>query len=160
MKKVLAWLLLMTGFVLGGPVPGQPAPDFTLPRIDGQGSLGLAAMLGRPLVVWFPDLVGETPHALATLKQVADENGAGILVIPVVGPTATSAAGLAGQFPGLGILHDADGSTTLRYTGEFIVGVAPRQNLFLLDAQGRVREIRFYPGIPPRVLGGLLGAIR
>lgn len=159
-NKVLAWLLLLTAVVLAGPQPGQGAPDFNLARVDGQGTVGLTGLQGRPLVVWFPDMVGGTPGALATLKQVADENGASLVVIPVVGPDAAGAAPLAGQYPGVGILHDPDGSVTLRYTGEFIVGVAPRQNLFLVDGQLRVREIRFYPGIPPRVLSGLLTGIR
>jgi len=158
-NKVLLGLLLLTTLALAGPQPGQGAPDFSLPRVDGQGTVGLAG-LGRPLVVWFPDVVGGTPGALTTLKQVADENGASLVVIPVIGPNAQGAAPLAGQFPGVGILHDADGSVTLRYTGEYIVGVAPRQNLFLVDAQSRVREIRFYPGVPTRVLSGLLTAIR
>lgn len=160
MNKVLAWLLLLTTLALAGPQPGQGAPDFNLPRVDGQGSVGLGSLQGKPLVIWFPDVVGGTAGALTTLKQVADENGAGLVVIPVVGPNAAGATPLAGQFPGVGILHDADGGVTLRYTGEFIVGVAPRQNLFLVDGQSRVREIRFYPGVPPRILGGLLGALK
>ncbi len=159
-KKVLVLFLLLTSLVMAGPGPGQGAPDFSLPRVDGQGSLGLGSFAGRPVVVWFPDVVGETPHALTTLKQVADENGATVVVIPVIGGDAGRATPLAGQFPGVAILHDADGSVTLRYTGEFIVGVAPRQNLFLVDGQSRVREIRFYPGVPPRVLSGLLTGIR
>jgi peroxiredoxin len=34
-------------------VPGQPAPDFELPRADGLGTLRLSDLRGRPVLLHF-----------------------------------------------------------------------------------------------------------
>jgi hypothetical protein len=36
-----------------GVVPGQPAPDFELPRADGLGTLRLSDLRGRPVLLHF-----------------------------------------------------------------------------------------------------------
>jgi hypothetical protein len=38
---------------LSGIRPGEEAPDFTLPRADGRGSLGLHDLRGRPALLHF-----------------------------------------------------------------------------------------------------------
>jgi cytochrome c biogenesis protein CcmG/thiol:disulfide interchange protein DsbE len=37
----------------GPPAPGDPAPDFSAPRLDGDGDLALADLRGRPVVLNF-----------------------------------------------------------------------------------------------------------
>ena len=57
-------------------------------------------------------------------------------------------------------LEDPQGLVRLRYAGEYLEGVAPRKNLYLIDSGGRVRGIRYFPGIPPRILQSLFDMIR
>jgi len=65
--------------------PGQPAPDFTLPT-DGGGSVSLAALRGRLVVLYFypkDDTSGCTKEACAFRDQLPDFSAADAVVIGV-----------------------------------------------------------------------------
>lgn len=65
--------------------PGQPVPDFTLPR-DGGGSLGPADFRGRKLVVYFypkDDTSGCTTEALAFTARLAEFETADTAVVGI-----------------------------------------------------------------------------
>lgn len=65
--------------------PGQPVPDFTLPR-DGGGSLGPADFRGRKLVVYFypkDDTSGCTTEALAFTARLAEFEAADTAVVGI-----------------------------------------------------------------------------
>lgn len=65
--------------------PGQPVPDFSLPR-DGGGSLGPADFRGRKLVVYFypkDDTSGCTTEALAFTARLAEFEAADTAVVGI-----------------------------------------------------------------------------
>ena len=45
--------LWFTGNYPYGPMPGDPAPDFTLPIVNGSGDLSLSDLSGDPVVIAF-----------------------------------------------------------------------------------------------------------
>lgn len=136
--------------------PGEPAPGFTLPGAIG-GDVSLQSLLGEsPVVVWFPDLDGAVDRSLETLWTTVKENSGRLVVIPTVGPDLGAAQVLAQRNPGLVVAHDADGRVTQQYCGEFLAGVAPSRNLYIISPGGRVSSVRFYPGLSPRKLSNLL----
>ena len=64
---------------------GQPAPDFTLPA-DGGGSVSLAALRGRPVVLYFypkDDTPGCTREACAFRDRLPEFSALGAAVIGV-----------------------------------------------------------------------------
>ncbi|MBI3924349.1 MAG: redoxin domain-containing protein [Armatimonadetes bacterium] len=163
MRRTLFWLkfLMLTVLLAAqapaeGPVrPGSAAPPFELEHALG-GRVVLSELLTQgPVVIWFADVRGGDPN-LRQLGQAAQEAGTRLVLIPVLGPDRETAVGLAQAETQVTVLLDPDGRVTLLYTGEFVVGVAPRENLYVINRQGTVRAVRFYPGIPPRVLSGLL----
>lgn len=65
--------------------PGQPVPEFSLPR-DGGGSLGPADFRGRKLVVYFypkDDTSGCTTEALAFTARLAEFEAADTAVVGI-----------------------------------------------------------------------------
>lgn len=65
--------------------PGQPVPEFSLPR-DGGGSLGPADFRGRKLVVYFypkDDTAGCTTEALAFTARLAELEAADTAVVGI-----------------------------------------------------------------------------
>lgn len=146
----LVFLLLIPCLV------GAGESDFRLPRCDGAGDFQLSSLAGGPVVLWFPAPGRETEKTLNSLAQLVSENHASLVVIPSVGTDVQAGQNLARRFPGLPVLLDADGSVTLRFTGEFIPGVAPRKNFFVLDSQSQVKVSRYYPGVSPKELGFFL----
>lgn len=162
MRRVLLTLTLVLG--LAGAAlaarAGDAAPDINLPRLGG-GTVDLrSALASGPVVVWFPDLSGASPQRAAALAESIAGGGGRLLIIPVVGQDATAAADLAARSPDLVYLHDADGSVTLGYAGEFVPGVAPRQNLFIVSPSGRISFCRFWPGVPESTLQAEIRAAR
>lgn len=152
-------LVLMAGAVAWAARPGEAAPDIQLPRVGG-GFVSLGSLLGSgPVVVWFPDgSVNAATHD--SLSRTAAANGATLLVIPVVGADPAAADGVAQRLPAAIVLHDANGSVTLGYSGEFIPGVSPRQNLFVVGTRGTVTFARFWPGVPEASLANELRTAR
>ncbi len=156
---LLATLVLACG-VAWAARPGDPAPEISLPRIHGgQGSL-LASRATGPVLVWFPAPDSISNRTGSGLMQAAARNGATLLVIPVVGSDPRPAEALADQFPDWIVLHDADGSVTLDYAGEFFPGVSPRRNLFIVSTRGTVTWSGFWPGIPEVTLASELHSAR
>jgi hypothetical protein len=140
--------------------PGEPAPEINLPRING-GQVSLAAIrAGGPVLVWFPEASSVSGQTGSILAGAAARNGATLLVIPVVGANPGPAQALADRFPNWLVLHDADGSVTLNYTGEFIPGISPRQNLFIVSTRGLITWSRFWPGVPEQTLDNELSTAR
>jgi len=156
---LLLTLLLASGAAWAAR-PGDPAPEINLPRISG-GQVSLAAIrAGGPVMVWFPEASSVSSQTGAGLVEAAARNGATLLVIPVVGADPGPAQALADRFPNWLVLHDADGSVTLNYAGEFIPGISPRQNLFIVSTRGLVPWSRFWPGVPEQTLDNELRAAR
>jgi len=92
-RPVLKWLLLVTLLVAAGaflaacadqgqsavPKVGQPAPDISLPRLDG-GTVRLADLRGKVVMLNFwatycPSCKDELPAMAAVYKQVSDKGG-------------------------------------------------------------------------------------
>lgn len=138
---------------------GETAPDFRLANLGG-GEASLATWAGTPVVLWFPDLDGPVDQQAQTLQKLASELSVVVLIVPVVGPDRAPAEAFFQRNPGLIVLHDAQGSVTHRYTGEFIAGVAPRLNFFVVTPSGQVASVRSYPGLPPRKLQEILSSSR
>ncbi len=68
-----------------GPQPGQPAPDFTLPR-DGGGQITLSALRPKPVVLYFyprDDTSGCTREALDFTEMAEEFEAAGAVVLGV-----------------------------------------------------------------------------
>ncbi len=156
---LLATLVLTCGAAWGAR-PGDPAPEINLPRIHGgQGSLSASRALG-PVLVWFPAAGSVSDRTGSSLALAATQNAATLLVIPVVGADQGPAEALAIQFPDWIILHDSDGAVTLNYAGEFVPGVSPRRNLFIVSTRGTITWNGFWPGVPDATLVSELRSAR
>lgn len=129
--------------------PGESSPLFRLPRYGDHPEFQLQSVLGDgPVLLWFTAVTRETADHLGALVQIIDEHEVPLVVVPI-GP---GGAELAEQFPDVPVLRDDGGGLCLQFTGEFIAGVSPRRNLFLLGPNGAVQQVRFYPGVPRKVL--------
>lgn len=159
LATVAVVMALLAGVAAWAARPGESAPDIQLPRVGG-GSVSLGSLLSSgPVVVWFPDAtVSAGSHD--SLSRTAAANGATLLVIPVVGADPAAAEGVAARLPQAIVLHDANGTVTVGYSGEFIPGVSPRQNLFVVGTRGTVTFARFWPGIPEASLANELRTAR
>jgi peroxiredoxin Q/BCP len=130
--------------------PGQPAPDFTLPR-DGGGEVRLGDYRGRKVVLYFypkDDTPGCTTEALGFSAQRAAFEAAGTVVLGISKDSVKSHERFRDKH-GLGIilLSDATGDTVERYGawmeksmyGRKYMGID--RSTFLIGADGRLARV-------------------
>ena len=123
------------------PLIGHPAPDFTLPNLDGQ-SLSLAGLRGKPVLLnfwatWCVPCKSELP----ALQRFADEQKGrwtvlGVDELETRDAVAAFAHSLDIRYP---LATDADGVVGQRYR----IGGLP--STFAIDAQGIVRVVHLGP---------------
>lgn len=132
------------------PEPGQPAPDFTLPR-DGGGTITLSALRPGKVVLYFypkDDTPGCTTEALDFTARAGDFAATGTTVIGV-SKDAVKAHDRFVKKHGLGIalVSDEGGHTCEDYGvwvekslyGKAYMGVD--RSTFLIDGEGRIAQV-------------------
>ncbi len=153
LKVILVIILasLTLGLVITGcsggsstAVIGEPAPDFTLPNLDGE-SVSLTDFEGRPVLINFwntgcPPCREEMPY----LQEVYDERQGSELVMLTINigqNAATVKSFLHDNNLSLPVLLDADAAVTRRY------GMPGIPTTFFIDRDGilRVKVIGGFP---------------
>ncbi|HVM31047.1 MAG TPA: TlpA disulfide reductase family protein [Candidatus Limnocylindrales bacterium] len=130
----------------GSTLLNEPAPDFELERLDGSGTLRLADLRGRPVLVnfwasWCLPCREEFP----LFREVRDRHHQdGLEIVGVVhrdGPEAARrfAAEEGGDWP---MVLDPDELAWRAYGGQLL------PITFFIDREGVVRSVSFGP--PPR----------
>ena len=98
--------------------PGQPAPEFTLPR-DGGGEVRLADLRGRKVVLYFypkDDTPGCTTEALGFSARRADFEAANTVVLGISKDSVRSHDRFRDKHGlGIALLSDESGATVERY---------------------------------------------
>jgi peroxiredoxin Q/BCP len=150
--------------------PGQPAPDFALPR-DGGGEVSLSGLKGRKVVLYFypkDDTSGCTAEAIAFTAEAAAFEAAGAAVLGVSkDPVASHDKFRDKHKLGIALLSDAEGDVSERYGvwgeksmyGRKYMGI--ERATFLIGEDGRVlriwRKVKV-PGHVAEVLAAVRGA--
>jgi peroxiredoxin Q/BCP len=150
--------------------PGQPAPDFALPR-DGGGEVSLSGLKGRKVVLYFypkDDTSGCTAEAIAFTAEAAAFEAAGVVVLGVSkDPVASHDKFRDKHKLGIALLSDAEGDVSERYGvwgeksmyGRKYMGI--ERATFLIGEDGRVlriwRKVKV-PGHVAEVLAAARGA--
>lgn len=143
----LGWLLF-TGFgrdprEVSSPLIGTPAPEWTLPTLDG-GTLSSADLAGRPYIVNFwaswciPACVDEHP----VLASVHERQGEELQVVGVLyQDSAADAEAFLARYGDAGYPHVIDDAGRLAID----FGVTGPPETFFVDAGGIVRDKQFGP---------------
>lgn len=130
--------------------PGQIAPEFTLPR-DGGGEIGLAALRGRKVVLYFypkDDTPGCTLEALDFTARAADFAAAGATVIGISKDSVRKHEKFVAKHGlGIALVSDESGTTCEDYGvwveksmyGRSYMGID--RSTFMIDAEGRIARI-------------------
>ncbi len=130
--------------------PGQPAPDFTLPR-DGGTDVTLSALAPKSVVLYFyprDDTSGCTKEAVDFTGLAAEFEAAGAVVLGVSKDTVAKHEKFRDKHHlGVALLSDADGDVCERYGawaeksmyGKTYMGI--ERSTFLIDGTGTVREV-------------------
>jgi thioredoxin-dependent peroxiredoxin len=171
MRRRISWLLAdafqREEFSMNQIEPGQPAPDFTLPR-DGGGEIALADLRGRKVVLYFyprDDTSGCTTQATGFTAEAAAFEAAGAVVLGVSKDSVKSHDTFRDKH-GLGVilLSDEGADVTERYGawaeksmyGKKYMGI--ERATFLIDAEGRIARIWRKVKVPGHV-AEVLGAV-
>lgn len=130
--------------------PGNPAPDFSLPR-DGGGMVSLSSLKGKPVVVYFypkDDTSGCTTEALDFTALIPDFEKAGATVIGISPDSVTKHDKFIKKH-GLGIILAADEEQVAANSygvwkeksmyGKTYMGI--ERSTFLIDADGNLARI-------------------
>lgn len=130
--------------------PGDTAPDVTLETPDG-GSLSLASLRGKPLVVYFyprDDTPGCTTEGLDFTRLKAAFDMAGVGVIGVSKDSAAAHRKFAAKHAlTVPLATDADGSVCAAFGvwveknmyGKTSMGI--ERATFLIDADGKIAQV-------------------
>ncbi|MCJ8509669.1 thioredoxin-dependent thiol peroxidase [Rhizobium lemnae] len=130
--------------------PGNPAPDFSLPR-DGGGTVSLSSLKGKPVVVYFypkDDTSGCTTEALDFTALIPDFEKAGATIIGISPDSVTKHDKFIKKH-GLGIILAADEEQVAASAygvwkeksmyGKTYMGI--ERSTFLVDADGNIARI-------------------
>jgi len=130
--------------------PGDPAPDFDLPR-DGGGQVSLAGCAGKPVVLYFyprADTSGCTKQAMAFTEHLPAFEAAGAVVLGVSKDKPAKLDTFRDKH-GLGVvlLSDAESDVCERYGawgekqmyGKTFEGIV--RSTFLIDGAGRIARV-------------------
>ncbi len=129
---------------------GDAAPDFSAPT-DGGGTLGLKALRGKAVVLYFypkDDTSGCTKEAIAFSEQIRDFEDAGAVVIGVSKDTAAKHDKFKDKYDlKVTLVSDEDVSICEKYGvwveksmyGRKYMGI--ERATFLIDAKGKVRTV-------------------
>lgn len=130
--------------------PGNPAPDFSLPR-DGGGTVSLSSLKGKPVVVYFypkDDTSGCTTEALDFTALIPDFENAGASIIGISPDSVTKHDKFIKKH-GLGIILAADEEQVAANAygvwkeksmyGKTYMGI--ERSTFLVDADGNLARI-------------------
>jgi peroxiredoxin Q/BCP len=136
---------------MGQPVePGQKAPDFTLPAVDGS-KVKLSALRGNPVILYFyprDDTPGCTREACAFRDCQADLAGLGAVVLGVSTDDLASHARFRDKYQlNFPLLADVDHRVAEKYGawrekarfGKTAMGI--QRSTFLIDSEGIVRKV-------------------
>jgi cytochrome c biogenesis protein CcmG/thiol:disulfide interchange protein DsbE len=133
---LLALLVWKLAHQQQAPPVGSPAPAFTLPRLDGPGSVSLASLRGHPVVLnfWASWCTPCKAEAAVLEQDWLRYRGHGVKFVGVdyhdlasEARTFVSAHGLT--FP---MLDDGPGGVTGRY------GISQVPETYVLDASGKI----------------------
>ena len=132
------------------PAPGQPAPDFTLPR-DGGGTLTLSGLRPAKVVLYFypkDDTPGCTLEAQDFNARIADFTAAGTTVIGISKDSVKAHDKFCKKYAlGLALVSDEGGTTCEDYGvwaeksmyGKTYMGID--RTTFLIDGAGQVARV-------------------
>lgn len=132
---------------------GKPAPEFSLPRLDG-GSLALADLRGAPAVVnfwasWCPPCRAELPLLEATSKEYPEVRFVGVNIQDTAVAATSTARTYALSYPNV---YDETSRIAVDY------GVVGLPVTFFLDAEGTVVR-RAVGALSPAGLNGALAEL-
>ncbi|MBM2576887.1 thioredoxin-dependent thiol peroxidase [Jannaschia sp. Os4] len=148
--------------------PGQPAPDFTMPR-DGGGTVALSDLKGRKVVLYFypkDDTSGCTKEAIGFSEKLAEFDAAGATVVGVSKDSVAKHDKFVAKHDLKVILgSDEDGAVCDAYGtwveksmyGKAYMGI--ERATFLIDERGTVREAWRKVKVPGHV-DAVLDAVR
>jgi peroxiredoxin Q/BCP len=130
--------------------PGQPAPDFTLPR-DGGGEVTLSALKPQTVVLYFyprDDTSGCTKEAIAFTEHLAQFEAAGATVVGVSKDSVKKHDKFRDKHDlKVTLVSDEDSDVCERYGvwveksmyGKKYMGI--ERATFLIDGEGTVRRV-------------------
>jgi peroxiredoxin len=135
---------------------GQSITPFTLRDLQGK-TFQISDYLGKyAVILWFTDFCDTCRAGFAQMEALSTQYGPSGLRIIAVSTRGEANADVQKTlttvqitFP---ILIDQRGEVTVKFSGNFIAGTCPVNNLFILDRSGAVRFVRHFPGTPPDVL--------
>ena len=118
------------------PPVGSSAPEFTLPRLEGPGSVSLASLRGHPVVLnfwasWCPPCKSEAPVLERDWQRY---RARGVVFVGIDDHDVTSDARTFVNAHGLTFLMLADGSGDV--TSSY--GISQLPETYVLDAKGKV----------------------
>lgn len=130
---------------------GQKAPDFNLPLFD-KGSFKLSeANAKHPVVLWFTNMCKGCQSKIADFKHLRDtykKKGVAFVAISMLGDDRKTAESIMKQhkvdYP---VLYDPTGSATKQWSGKYIPGTCPLQNIFVIRPGGMITLADHLPGV-------------
>jgi len=164
----LILFLLMAGTSQGAQEEGFPllesgmeVPGFSLPDFSG-GEFRLSDRLESSdgLLLWFTNLCPGCQAKLSEMEKIKvhyGEKDVEVVAVSVLGEDRKPVEEvLEGEKSTLRFLYDPAGEVTRRFSGEYVPGTCPRQNIFLIDKEGKILRAGHYPGVEEKELGDWL----
>jgi peroxiredoxin len=138
------------------PKAGDRAPDFTLSNLDGDKVTLSQYSPSKGVVLWFTNLCGGCQKDMPLLEKLHEKYKNGsveFLAISQLGNDVKAVEKVVTKSkPTFQFLIDPKGSVSKLYSGEYIPGTCPLQNIFFIGRDGKIKSSTHFPGVSPQEL--------
>lgn len=145
------------------PKVGDQAPDFTLLDFKGRRFILSEQKSRKAVLLWFTNLcegcLSKLP-AMENLKTIFEKKGADFIAVSQLAKDRKTVEDVIQSCKlTLRFLYDPDGKATERYSGSYVPGTCPLQNIFVIQKNGTITYASHFPGVEQSELHELLGKV-
>ena len=136
------------GSAAAGQEAVNDAVDFQLQDINGNTHRLSSYLEEGKVVLWFTNFCGGCQKALPVINEVFTDNPAELLIISLLSDDTKTPMIISEKYDlAFPVLLDPAGKVCQQYSGNYLEGSCPLNNLFIIDKAGAIIDREHYPGL-------------
>ncbi len=142
------------------PGPGDQALDFTLQDFTVDSFTVSTLTKTKVVLLWFTNLCGGCQSKIASvekLKSQYEKKGVAVVEVSVLGEDRDTAKNvIRKKNVTFRFLYDPKWEAIEKYSGEYVPGTCPMENIFIIERGGKIAYAAHFPGVDEKELSSHL----